>query len=57
MAHLINFDSKKGTHSFASPAEKAWHGLGQIVDKAMTAEEAINLAHLDYEVYKTTIHP
>ena len=57
MAHLINFDSKKGTHSFASHAEKAWHGLGQIVDKAMTAEEAINLANLDYEVYKTTIHP
>jgi phage/plasmid-like protein (TIGR03299 family) len=57
MAHLINFDSRKGTHSFVSHAEKAWHGLGQIVDKAMTAEEAINLANLDYEVYKTTIHP
>jgi phage/plasmid-like protein (TIGR03299 family) len=57
MAHLINFDTRKGTHSFVSHAEKAWHGLGQIVDKAMTAEEAINLANLDYEVYKTTIHP
>ena len=57
MAHLINYDERKGTHSFASHSEKAWHGLGQVVDNAMTAEEAINLANLDYEVYKTTIHP
>ena len=57
MAHLINYDERKGTHSFASHSEKAWHGLGQVVEKAMTAEEAINLANLDYEVYKTTIHP
>jgi hypothetical protein len=57
MAHLINYDERKGTHSFASHSEKAWHGLGQVVEKAMTAEEAINLANLDYEVYKTTLHP
>lgn len=56
MAHLINFDDRKGTYSFASNAEKAWHGLGQVVDKAMTASEAIELANLDYEVGKTTIH-
>ena len=56
MAHLINFNERKGTHSFASNAEKAWHGLGQVVDKAMTAAEAIELANLDYEVEKTTIH-
>lgn len=56
MAHLINFDERKGTYSFASNAEKAWHGLGQVVDKAMTASEAIELANLDYEVGKTTIH-
>lgn len=56
MAHLINFDERKGTYSFASNAEKAWHGLGQVVDKAMTASEAIELANLDYEVEKTTIH-
>jgi len=56
MAHLINFDEKKGTHSFASHAEVAWHGLGQVVQQAMTAEEAITLANLDYEVAKTTIH-
>jgi phage/plasmid-like protein (TIGR03299 family) len=57
MAHLINYDERKGTHSFASHSEKAWHGLGQVVENAMTAEEAISLANLDYEVYKTTIHP
>jgi phage/plasmid-like protein (TIGR03299 family) len=56
MAHLINFNERKGTHSFASNSEKAWHGLGQVVDKAMTASEAIEQANLDYEVEKTTIH-
>ena len=56
MAHLINFNEKKGNYSFASNSEKAWHGLGQVVDKAMTASEAIELANLDYEVEKTTIH-
>jgi phage/plasmid-like protein (TIGR03299 family) len=56
MAHLINFDERKGTHSFASNSEKAWHGLGQVVQQAMTAEEAINLANLDYEVAKTTLN-
>ena len=56
MAHKINFDDLKGTYSFASNAEKAWHGLGQVVNKAMTASEAIELANLDYEVEKTTIH-
>jgi hypothetical protein len=52
MAHNLNFNNKKGTFSFASHTEKAWHGLGQIVDQAMTAEEAIKLANLDYEVVK-----
>jgi hypothetical protein len=56
MAHNLNYNAKKGTHSFVSNTEKAWHGLGQIVEKAMTAEEAIDLANLDYEVAKTTIH-
>ena len=49
MAH--NIEIKKGVASFAS-TQKAWHGLGQIVTEAMTAEQAIKLAHLDYEVAK-----
>lgn len=56
MAHEINFNEKKGTHSFATYGEKAWHGLGQIVEKAMTAAEAIELANLDYEVQKAPVH-
>jgi phage/plasmid-like protein (TIGR03299 family) len=49
MAHDLNFNN--GKYSFAS-TQKAWHDLGQIVDKAMTAEQAIQLAGLDYEVAK-----
>ena len=56
MAHEINYNEKKGTHSFASHGEKAWHGLGQVVEKAMTSEEAIKLANLGYEVEKTEIY-
>lgn len=55
MAHLLNFDKRNGTWSFASHSEKAWHGLGQVVQKAMTSEEAIKLANLDYEVAKTNV--
>ena len=49
MAH--NLEIKNGVASFAS-TQTAWHGLGQIVDGAMTAQQAIKLAHLDYEVVK-----
>lgn len=49
MAH--NLEIRKGVASFAS-TQKAWHGLGQIVKEAMTAEQAIKLANLDYEVAK-----
>lgn len=49
MAH--NIEIRNGVASFAS-TQKAWHNLGQIVDGAMTAEQAIKLAHLDYEVAK-----
>lgn len=56
MAHNLNFDKKNGTWSFASNSEKAWHGLGQIVNGAMTSEEAIKNANLDYEVDKTKVY-
>lgn len=56
MAHNLNFDKRTGTWSFASNSEKAWHGLGQIVNGAMTAEEAIKNANLDYEVDKTKVY-
>lgn len=47
MAH--NLEIKDGKASFAS-TEKAWHGLGEIVEGAMTSDEAIRKARLDYEV-------
>jgi phage/plasmid-like protein (TIGR03299 family) len=53
MAHKLN--KHNGTWSFASHSENAWHGLGQIVNHAMTAEQAIKLANLDYEVDKSRI--
>ena len=55
MAHELNFNRTNQSWSFASHAEKALHGLGQIVDNAMTAEEAIKLANLDYEVAKANV--
>lgn len=53
MAHNLNFHNNR--YSFAS-TEKAWHGLGQIVEGAMTAEEVIKLAQLDFEVTKEKIY-
>src|SRR5277367_1882484 len=52
MAHNINFNEKTGKHSFMSVKEKAWHGLGQIVDRYPTSSEAIQFAGLDYIVEK-----
>lgn len=53
MAH--NLELRDGQTSFASTlqnGQKAWHGLGQYVDKAMTAEEAMQLARMDWDVEK-----
>src|SRR6185312_11087595 len=53
MAHNIN--EENGKHSFFSVKEKAWHGLGQIVDQYPTSAEAIKYAGLDYEVIKSPL--
>ena len=50
MAHNINYNEQTGRYSFFSVKEKAWHGLGQIVEQYPTSEEAIKHAGLDYEV-------
>lgn len=52
MAHNLETNGKNNKVSFAS-TEKAWHNLGQIVDGAMTSQEAIELANLDYTVELT----
>ncbi|PIF62651.1 MULTISPECIES: DUF932 domain-containing protein [Flavobacterium] len=56
MAHNINFNSTTGRYSFFSVKEKAWHGLGQVVEQYPTSEEAIKQAGLDYEVIKTPLY-
>ncbi|MBD1395418.1 DUF932 domain-containing protein [Mucilaginibacter glaciei] len=52
MAHQINFNQKTGKNSFMSVKEKAWHGLGQVIDRYPTSSEAIQHAGLDYIVEK-----
>ncbi|QQL50128.1 DUF932 domain-containing protein [Mucilaginibacter ginkgonis] len=52
MAHQINFNEKTGKDSFMSVKEKAWHGLGQVIDRYPTSSEAIQHAGLDYIVEK-----
>ena len=55
MAHNINYNEQTGRYSFFSVKEKAWHGLGQIVEQYPTSEEAIKHAGLDYEVVKSPL--
>src|ERR1700743_4022638 len=52
MAHLINYNEKTGKHSLMSVKEKAWHKLGQVIDRYPTSSEAIQFAGLDYIVEK-----
>ncbi len=55
MAHNINRNILTGQDAFFSVKEKAWHGLGQIVDDYPTAAEAIIHAGLNYQVDKKPI--
>jgi len=55
MAHNLSFNERTGKYSFFSVQEKAWHGLGQIVEQYPTSEEAIKHAGLDYEVVKSPL--
>lgn len=52
MAHNINRNSITGKDAFFSVKEKAWHGLGKIVEDYPTSAEAIKFAGLDYTVEK-----
>lgn len=49
MSHNLNINNGKVSF-FESGSERAWHGLGQRVDTAVTASEAIKLAGLDFQV-------
>ena len=50
MAHEI--DINNGVASFANSRSDAWHRLGQSVGHAMTAREALEAAHLNFQVSK-----
>ena len=52
MAHNIYYNEHTGKHSFFSVKQKAWHGLGQIVEGYPTSAEALKHAGLDYMVEK-----
>lgn len=52
MAHNLNFNEQTGKHSFFSVKEKAWHGLGQIVEGYPNSAEALKFAGLDFNVEK-----
>lgn len=55
MAHNINRNAFTGKDAFFSVKEKAWHGLGQIIEDYPTSAEAIKYAGLDYTVRKEKI--
>jgi len=50
--HNLNFNEQTGRHSFFSVQEKAWHGLGKIVQDYPTSKEALQFAGLDFTVEK-----
>ena len=52
MAHNLNYNEENKEYSFFSVKERAWHGLGKIVDQYPTSAEAIKFAGLDYTVEK-----
>ncbi|MES2005478.1 MAG: DUF932 domain-containing protein [Bacteroidota bacterium] len=55
MAHQLHFNEATGKHSFFSVKEKAWHGLGTIVEQYPSSREALQFAGLDYTVEKRAI--
>jgi len=56
MAHNLDFNEQTQQYSFFSVKEKAWHGLGQIVEDYPTSLEALQFAGLDFEVAKRPIY-
>ena len=50
MAHNLNYNKESGQYSMVTKHEVAWHGLGQVIDHALTTTEAIEQSHLNYPV-------
>jgi phage/plasmid-like protein (TIGR03299 family) len=56
MAHNLNLNKNTKEYAFFSRKEIPWHGLGKVVEEALTSEEAIKAASLDFEVEKRRIY-
>lgn len=52
MGHNLAINPQTNDYSFFSRKEKAWHGLGTIVQDYPTSAEALRFAGLDYTVEK-----
>ena len=52
MAHRLE-EFADGTSAFFSAREVAWHKLGTVTEGALTAEEALKTAQLDWQVIKS----
>lgn len=52
MGHNLAINPQNNEYSFFSRKEKAWHGLGTIVEDYPTSAEALRFAGLDYTVEK-----
>lgn len=55
MSHNIT-ERSDGTAEAAFALKPAWHGLGEVVDHAMTSEEALKLAQLDWTVRQEPLY-
>lgn len=56
MAHQIEIINGVASMAYASDRGLPWHGLGQPADGAMSAEEALKLANLDWQVVQYPVH-
>jgi phage/plasmid-like protein (TIGR03299 family) len=54
MAHEINIVNGKA--AFMSLRQSAWHGLGQVIDRPVTSDEAIKLSGLDWTADKQGLY-
>ena len=52
MAHNLHFSTLRNEHSFFTVQEKAWHGLGKVIEHYPNSETALRCAGLDFEVLK-----
>lgn len=50
MAHELDFKADGTARMFSGEGITPWHGFGHVIDGLATAEEALELAGLDYEV-------